>query len=101
MRIPINRCGVIIGRGGETIKRLSEQYGVKMVVQPAEDPNAVDRPLRMTGDSDKIARAKEGILDLISPKTRTTVGEYGTKSSEPVSIIRVPGEKAGVVIGKG
>jgi len=27
-----NKCGLVIGKGGETIKRLSEQDGVKLVV---------------------------------------------------------------------
>jgi far upstream element-binding protein len=32
IKVPGNKCGLVIGKGGETIKGLGEKYGVKLVV---------------------------------------------------------------------
>jgi far upstream element-binding protein len=54
------KCGLIIGKGGETIKRLSEQHGVKLVViQDPDTPQSADKPLRITGEPEKVANCKE------------------------------------------
>ena len=122
MRLPGNKCGLVIGKGGETIKKLSEQYGVKLVViQETSTASNSDKPLRITGEPDKVARAKEAVLALINPKDGPgsshqsggkggySTNEYGSKSgggggggsgSNEV-FIKVPGDKAGIVIGKG
>lgn len=68
MLIPGNRCGVVIGKGGETIKRLNEEYGVKLVlIQDAETPLNADKPLRITGEPDRVARVKDAVMALINP----------------------------------
>ena len=62
MLIPGNKCGVVIGKGGETIKRLNEEYGVKMIlIQDADTPLQADKPLRITGEPDRVARVKDAI----------------------------------------
>lgn len=105
--VPANKCGLVIGKGGETIKRLSEQYGVKLVViQDATTTSGTDKPLRITGDPEKVARAKEAVLALINPQSHkgSSTNEYGSKSMLPGQnevYIKVPSEKAGIVIGKG
>lgn len=118
MRLPGNKCGLVIGRGGETIKKLSEQYGVKLVViQDTSTPITGDKPLRITGEPEKVARAKEAVMELIAPKEMHSgrpqshggysTNEYGSKPDHGRSgggnevYIKVPGDKAGVVIGKG
>lgn len=68
MKIAGNKCGLIIGKGGETIKRLSEQYGVKLVVvQDTSTASSGDKPLRITGEPDKVAAAKAAILEMLNP----------------------------------
>ena len=48
--IPGNKVGLVIGKGGETIKHLQEQAGVKMVmIQDSNIPSHQDKPLRITG----------------------------------------------------
>ncbi len=125
MRIPGNKCGLVIGKSGETIKRLSEQYGVKMVVvQETNSTNVPEKPLRITGDADKVQRAKEAVMQLIAdqPKPGRDGGgggrggdggkyqtnDYGSsvrggdsRHGGNDSRIKVPGDKAGIVIGKG
>jgi far upstream element-binding protein len=124
LRIPGNKCGLIIGKNGETIKRLGEQYGVKLVVvQETNSASNSDKPLRITGDSERVTRCKEAVLQLIAPKNeggddrRSSTNEYGSKSQyqgggggvgggrradgQAESYIKVPSDKAGIVIGKG
>jgi far upstream element-binding protein len=118
MTVPSSRCGVIIGKGGETIKRLSEQFNVKMIVVQEENAN-MEKPLRITGDREGVRRAKEAVLDLLSPpqdhrsQSKYSTNEYGSRQNGDRngdrdrdrggndSYIRVPAERAGVVIGKG
>ena len=118
LRIPGNKCGLIIGKNGETIKRLGEQYGVKLVVvQETNSATNSDKPLRITGESDRVQHCKEAVMQLITPKNEQHQGnkyqtnEYGSKSSQYQpggnangqceSYIKVPSDKAGIVIGKG
>jgi far upstream element-binding protein len=109
--LPANKCGLVIGKGGETIKRLSEQYGVKMVVvQQTSAVTGTDKPLRISGDPEKVAKAKEAVMQLINSQSKSAGGghhhstnEYGSKQHSGVNevLIKIPGDKAGIVIGKG
>lgn len=111
MKVPGNKCGLVIGKGGETIKRLSEQFNVKLVVvQETNVPPGSDKPLRITGDPDSVIQAKEAILALIAPRERGEYGSggggggggrYGDRYGGSEVLIKVPGDKAGIVIGKG
>ena len=135
MKVPGNKCGLIIGKGGETIKSLSEQYGVKLVVvQETSAPSNGEKPLRITGEPSKVAKAKEAVMALLNPQDnykgsggdrngggRGGGGGYGTNDYGSKSggdrrggdrndrngggasevFIKVPGDKAGIVIGKG
>lgn len=54
MMIPSSKVGLIIGKGGETIKNLQERAGVKMVmIQDGMFANSADKPLRIKGDPQK------------------------------------------------
>uniref|UniRef100_A0A8C0N646 Far upstream element binding protein 3 n=1 Tax=Canis lupus familiaris TaxID=9615 RepID=A0A8C0N646_CANLF len=53
--IPASKVGLVIGKGGETIKQLQERTGVKMVmIQDGPLPTGADKPLRITGDPFKV-----------------------------------------------
>ncbi len=107
IKVPGNKCGLVIGKGGETIKGLGEKYGVKLVVvQETSAATSGDKPLRITGDPEKVAKAKEAVMALINPQSQNRYGtnEYGSKntsSGNNEAYIKVPGDKAGIVIGKG
>lgn len=79
MRVPGNKCGLIIGKGGETIKRLSEQYGCKLVVvqETGDQSMGADKPLRITGEPDKVAKVKEVVLEMLTPKEDGRFGYQG------------------------
>lgn len=50
MMIPGNKVGLIIGKGGETIKQLQTKCGCKMMmIQDGQYQNAPEKPLRITG----------------------------------------------------
>lgn len=118
--VPGNKCGLIIGKGGETIKGLSEQFGCKLVVvQDPDTPLNADKPLRITGDPEKAAKAKEAVIALINGQATPNqmraggTNDYGSRGGAGgpgmnylapgmiQSQIKVPFEKAGLVIGKG
>lgn len=51
MLIPANKVGLVIGKGGETIKQLQSKCGCKMMmVQDGPFQNAPEKPLRITGE---------------------------------------------------
>ncbi|PIO34905.1 hypothetical protein AB205_0153680, partial [Aquarana catesbeiana] len=53
--IPAGKAGLIIGKGGETIKQLQERAGVKMIlIQDASQGTNVDKPLRIVGEPFKV-----------------------------------------------
>ncbi len=69
-------AGLVIGKGGETIKRLSEQYGVKLVfVQDTITTKGSDKPLQIIGEPEKVARAKAAILEMLNPINRHRCAE--------------------------
>lgn len=111
MMIPGPRAGLVIGKSGEMIKQIQERCGVKMVlIQDTNRPTDNDKPLRITGDTDKCQRAKEMVLDLLAQKEVESGsfagngmggggggGEYGGRQNFEMP---VPRPLVGVVIGR-
>ena len=66
--IPNGRVGVIIGKGGETIKYLQLQSGAKIQVtrDMDADPNSATRTVDLMGTPDQIAKAEQLINDVLS-----------------------------------
>ncbi|KAF1886254.1 hypothetical protein Lal_00045484 [Lupinus albus] len=105
--IPNGRVGVIIGKGGETIKYLQLQSGAKIQItrDSDADPNSPTRMVEITGTPDAIAVAEKLIDEVLSEAeaggsgvvTRRMTGQAG--SDEYVS--KIPNNKVGLVIGKG
>lgn len=109
MMVPGNKVGLVIGKGGETIKQLQERAGVKMVmIQDSNIPSANEKPLRISGDPQKCQRAKEMVLDLLAEKEMENMnkgfndyGSYGGGGGGgPPMEIPVPRTAVGIVIGK-
>ncbi|CAF3358341.1 unnamed protein product [Rotaria socialis] len=123
--LPSSKCGLVIGKGGENIKRVSEEFGVKMyVVQDSADVDGIEhKPLRISGESDRVERAKQHVLDSlaksggVTTQTNRLGGNQNSSSSyndpharmgnTPLTgpcneaTYSVPYEKAGIIIGKG
>ncbi|KAF1883141.1 hypothetical protein Lal_00003324 [Lupinus albus] len=105
--IPNGRVGVIIGKGGETIKYLQLQSGAKIQItrDSDADPNSPTRMVELMGTPDAIANAEKLINEVLAEAeaggsgvaTRRLTGQAG--SDEYVT--KIPNNKVGLVIGKG
>uniref|UniRef100_T1IUR8 K Homology domain-containing protein n=1 Tax=Strigamia maritima TaxID=126957 RepID=T1IUR8_STRMM len=119
MMIPGGKVGLVIGKGGETIKSLQERAGVKMVmIQDGPQQTMHEKPLRITGEPQKCEYARQLVLDLITEKelevsssmnrggpggfhrNSMNSNEYGS-SQTTTQDVTVPRQAVGVVIGKG
>jgi far upstream element-binding protein len=68
--LPSAKCGLIIGKGGENIRRIMDEYSVKLFVgQETIDIDGIEhKPLKISGDADKA----EVCLTTIVDKTKKT-----------------------------
>eukprot|EP00116_Pleurobrachia_bachei_P012111 sb/3472373/ len=59
MMIPQNKVGLIIGKGGESIKELQNKAGCRMqMIQEGVYANAPEKPLKMIGSPAAIQKAR-------------------------------------------
>ncbi|XP_061374852.1 uncharacterized protein LOC133317069 isoform X1 [Gastrolobium bilobum] len=105
--IPNGRVGVIIGKGGETIKYLQLQSGAKIQVtrDMDADPNSLNRMVELMGTPDAIASAEKLINEVLAEAesggsgivTRRLTGQSGADEFS----MKIPNNKVGLIIGKG
>jgi far upstream element-binding protein len=119
--VPDRTVGLIIGRGGETIRDLQERSGCHInIVGESKSVNGL-RPVNLIGTVEAAARAKDFILEIVDSDTR---GDGpAAKKAAPVLISRseppprdatssagpdkvndsiyVPSDAVGMIIGKG
>lgn len=124
--VPDKTVGLIIGRGGETIKDLQERSGCHVnIVGENKSVNGL-RPVNLIGDDQATALAKELILEIVESDARSTANNnnqaapqrdrgYGDHNQQQRSgsngasggrdyiekTIKVPSEAVGMIIGKG
>uniref|UniRef100_A0A8B9H092 Far upstream element (FUSE) binding protein 1 n=1 Tax=Astyanax mexicanus TaxID=7994 RepID=A0A8B9H092_ASTMX len=104
--VPASKAGLVIGKGGETIKQLQERAGVKMVmIQDGPQNTGADKPLRISGDPFKVQQAKEMVMELIRDQGfREQRGEYGSRmgggGGGGGGGVPVPRFAVGIVIGR-
>lgn len=107
--IPNGKVGVIIGKGGETIKYLQLQSGAKIqITKDAEaDPYSLTRDVELMGTSEQISRAEQLIKDVIA---ETDTGASAPSPNQGLNIMqpgaeqfsmKVPNTKVALLIGKG
>ncbi|VDO94040.1 unnamed protein product [Soboliphyme baturini] len=99
MLIPGSKCGLVIGKGGETIKSIQERAGVKMVmIQDGNQVSSTPKPLRIIGEMEKVEYAKRLVDEIMNSKDdrMPMYNDYGSMSGN-----KSTGESAvGVIIGK-
>ncbi|KAJ3378150.1 Far upstream element-binding protein 1 [Entophlyctis sp. JEL0112] len=107
--IPTDMVGLIIGRGGETLKRIQAETGVLKIQfnQDRETPST-ERTTTLIGSEADVEKAAKMIQELVSGGHRGGIGSllggggashYGPKGS--MVTMEVPGDRIGLVIGKG
>uniref|UniRef100_A0A3Q3CDF9 Far upstream element-binding protein 3-like n=1 Tax=Haplochromis burtoni TaxID=8153 RepID=A0A3Q3CDF9_HAPBU len=104
MLIPASKVGLVIGRGGDTIKQLQERAGVKMMmIQDGPMPTGADKPLRISGDPYKVQAARELVLEVIREKDgdfRSGRSDFGARLGGTSLDVPVPRFAVGIVIGR-
>ncbi|XP_029180274.1 far upstream element-binding protein 3-like isoform X2 [Acropora muricata] len=81
LMIPASKVGLIIGKGGETIKTLQERAQCRMVmIQDGQFLNAPEKPLRIMGDPMRAQRGKDLVQDLLTEKELEVSGQTGERN---------------------
>jgi far upstream element-binding protein len=102
--VPNDCVGLVIGKGGETIRLLQQESGAKIQVAKKEIPNSNLRNVFVEGTPEKYQKAKDLIEEIIRDHRRSSdqiihVGDsnpfYGNKEYVPI-----PDKYVGLVIGK-
>lgn len=63
--VPSEAVGMIIGKGGETIREMQNTTGCKINVSSSSGPGEVEREIGLVGTRDAISRAKRAIEDKV------------------------------------
>lgn len=81
MMIPASKVGLIIGKGGETIKALQERAQCRMMmIQDGPYTNAPEKPLRIMGDVMRTQRGQDLVQDLLTEKELEVSGHAGDRN---------------------
>ncbi|KAJ1266882.1 hypothetical protein BS78_07G013800 [Paspalum vaginatum] len=89
MTVPDNKVGLIIGKGGETIKGLQTKSGARIQLIPQHPPEGVtltERTVRVTGNKKQIEAAKDLIKQAMNQqfsKHQNQSGGYGPQGYRP------------------
>lgn len=104
--VPDRTVGLIIGRGGETIRDLQERSGCHVnIVGENKSVNGY-RPVNLIGSAASQRHAKDLIFEIVeSDQKGISIKELRARRDDPSSkindTITVPGEAVGMIIGKG
>lgn len=109
--VPDRTVGLIIGRGGETIRDLQERSGCHVnIVGESKSVNGL-RPVNLIGPYAAAAQAKDLIMEIVDSDSRNGNGNNGppqgrhnprdNAQDKVQDAIYVPNEAVGMIIGKG
>jgi far upstream element-binding protein len=103
--VPNDCVGLVIGKGGETIRNLQQESGAKIQVAKKEIPNSNLRNVFVEGPPEKYQKAKELIDDIIREHRRSSDALFHVGDTNPfygnLDKLRVPDKYVGLIIGKG
>ncbi|KAK7308904.1 hypothetical protein RJT34_05231 [Clitoria ternatea] len=86
IQVPNEKVGLIIGRGGETIKGLQTKSGARIQLIPQHLPEGDDskeRTVQVTGDKRQIEVAQELIKEVMNQPVRPSTGGFGQQAYRP------------------
>ena len=94
-RIPNDIVGLIIGKGGETIRQLQLHSSAKIQVAKSDIPGSSERNVFIEGPPEQTAHAQKLINDIISEHKRTQAAPHRSINYP------IPLNLTGMVIGRG
>eukprot|EP01016_Furgasonia_blochmanni_P001106 TRINITY_DN10404_c0_g1_i11.p1 TRINITY_DN10404_c0_g1~~TRINITY_DN10404_c0_g1_i11.p1 ORF type:complete len:470 (+),score=110.87 TRINITY_DN10404_c0_g1_i11:911-2320(+) len=103
--VPNDCVGLVIGKGGETIKQLHIQSGARKVQVAADSaPGANTRNLFVEGDKESYDRVKRMVQEIVEQQQKLKLALHGVAPMDS-SAMRiehpVPNNLVGLIIGKG
>ena len=115
VRVPCTAVGLVVGKGGSTIKEISSTFGVKVIVPSKEEQTGPTCQIKLEGTAgSNLAGAKAAIKKLVQPEKADTDGPSGPEAASPAAAaaassgpqattasVRVPCTAVGLVVGKG
>ncbi|CAN1196209.1 Far upstream element-binding protein 3, partial [Linum perenne] len=109
--VPNDKVGVLIGKGGDTIRFLQQNSGAKIqIMRDADaDPRCTTRPVEIIGTLASISKAEKLIHAVIAEASvggSPSLVARGHPSAQSTGVpdqleMQVPNEKVGLIIGKG
>ncbi|XP_075505454.1 uncharacterized protein LOC142542611 [Primulina tabacum] len=81
--VPNNKVGLVIGKGGETIKNMQARTGTRIQVIPLHLPpgdTSKERTVQIDGTSEQIEVAKQLVNEVISEFAGCIKNQYCTQS---------------------
>jgi len=115
--VPNRTVGLIIGRGGETIRDLQERSACHVNIVGEEKSVNGLRPVNLIGTPQAATMAKELIMEIVesdtkslasrgnqtgTPRERQAVPSFGGGEGDKINDqIFVPSDAVGMIIGKG
>jgi far upstream element-binding protein len=77
IQVPSDAVGMIIGKGGETIKDMQSTTGCKINVSQASGGTDIEREIGLVGTRQAIEEAKKAIWDKVDSVKQKNGGGYG------------------------
>jgi transcription antitermination factor NusA-like protein len=103
--VPNDCVGLVIGKGGETIKQLQLQSGAKKVQVAADSaPNTNTRNVFVEGDREAYERVKKMLMEIVEQQQRLKQAQTGMMPNNTMGCrieVAVPDNLVGLVIGRG
>jgi len=117
-RVPNSMVGLVIGKGGESVKRLQADHGVRVQIAKEPEPpenlmvggasggggeQAIMRRVALTGPEMGIESAKREIEEILRSRASFAGGMpafYGGGQATETITLKIPNDKVGLVIGK-
>ncbi|CAL2034446.1 unnamed protein product [Caenorhabditis brenneri] len=99
--IPANKCGMVIGKAGETMRKLRNLSGCQIHLVQDNKLADSDKPLQVTGLPAQVKRAEQLVEDILKTTPETYISGHIAGRSENTKTIHVnvPREAVGAIMG--
>ena len=104
LQVPDDCVGLIIGKNGDTIRRLNRESGCKIQIAITPIPNTKMRYVFIEGPEDKYEIAKKLIEAIIGEQVNMKLNSAHLGESNPnpgpYTLLKIPNKMVGLIIGK-